>query len=207
MNHPMRESAVDKDSHIEVFSTPNPSEAYLLKDLLGDAGIRAVVVDDLIQAGGAQLPHPRVCVHQRDQAMADVIVAEWKHPTATPTSTWTCPKCREEIDDIFDVCWLCGTTIEGTTHPDFRSKNVAIENSKQDRCLCPRCHTDVDEDATQCSKCGERFPAMADRRALNTPETFNAFRWLVLATAIVIAIAAIGERMVHFIFSLFAIGD
>ena len=98
---------MDEDPRIEVFSTRNPSEAHLLKNLLNDAGIQAVVVDDVIKAGGAQLPQPRVCVHQRDQTMTDVIVAEWKRPVHTASATWPCPECGEEIDDTFDVCWNC----------------------------------------------------------------------------------------------------
>jgi hypothetical protein len=32
---------------------------------------------------------------------------------------WTCSKCREEVDDDFDVCWSCGTTREGVQNTDF----------------------------------------------------------------------------------------
>jgi hypothetical protein len=32
---------------------------------------------------------------------------------------WTCPKCQEEVEDSFDVCWSCGTTIEGVEDPSF----------------------------------------------------------------------------------------
>jgi hypothetical protein len=32
---------------------------------------------------------------------------------------WTCPKCREEVEDSFDVCWSCGTTIDGVEDPSF----------------------------------------------------------------------------------------
>ncbi len=75
---------------------------------------------------------------------------------------------------------------------------------QQDRCLCPRCHSDVDEDATQCAKCGELFPAMADRQVLHTSACYDAFRWLVLAAAIVIAVAASIPRIIQFVLSLFA---
>jgi hypothetical protein len=32
---------------------------------------------------------------------------------------WNCPKCREEVDDELEVCWSCGTTIEGVEDPNF----------------------------------------------------------------------------------------
>ena len=128
---------------------------------------------------------------------------------------WTCQHCSETNEASFDICWNCGTTQTGVLNPSFQKADDlpsehsdAVEvQSEQDHCLCPRCHADVDEDATQCAKCGELFPAMADRQALNTPATYDAFRWLVVAAATVIAIAAIGQLIVHFILSLFTIGD
>ena len=32
---------------------------------------------------------------------------------------WRCPKCRNKVDDSFEVCWSCGTTPEGVEDPDF----------------------------------------------------------------------------------------
>jgi hypothetical protein len=32
---------------------------------------------------------------------------------------WRCPKCRNKVDDSFEVCWSCGTTPEGTEDPGF----------------------------------------------------------------------------------------
>jgi hypothetical protein len=32
---------------------------------------------------------------------------------------WQCPKCQSEVDDTFDVCWSCGTTIDGIEDPTF----------------------------------------------------------------------------------------
>ena len=79
----MREPGVDGANFIasgdlvEVFSTRNPSEAQFVKMQLEAEGIAAVVLDDLILAGGSQLPHARVCVHQPNQALADAIIREW----------------------------------------------------------------------------------------------------------------------------------
>src|SRR4051794_4527667 len=38
---------------------------------------------------------------------------------------WTCPKCREKVDDSFEVCWSCGTTPEGVEDPDFVTADEA----------------------------------------------------------------------------------
>jgi hypothetical protein len=32
---------------------------------------------------------------------------------------WKCPKCESRVDDSFDVCWSCGTTVDGLEDPDF----------------------------------------------------------------------------------------
>ena len=32
---------------------------------------------------------------------------------------WTCHNCGEQIEDNFDACWNCGTSIDGTLNPDF----------------------------------------------------------------------------------------
>jgi hypothetical protein len=32
---------------------------------------------------------------------------------------WTCPKCRAEVDDGFEVCWQCGRAIDGAEDPAF----------------------------------------------------------------------------------------
>ena len=69
-----------------------------------------------------------------------------------------------------------------------------------ERCVCPQCHVDVAEDATRCPKCGEMFPAMADRRGLTTTSGFHdAIRTVVLMVAIVIAAGAVLAGLVSFV--------
>jgi hypothetical protein len=38
---------------------------------------------------------------------------------------WPCLKCRETLDDDFDVCWNCGTTKDGVEDPNFRKADDA----------------------------------------------------------------------------------
>ena len=35
---------------------------------------------------------------------------------------WHCPKCGEQIDDVFDACWKCGTAKDGTPAADFQAE-------------------------------------------------------------------------------------
>jgi hypothetical protein len=32
---------------------------------------------------------------------------------------WRCVKCREQVEDNFEICWNCGTSKEGIEDPDF----------------------------------------------------------------------------------------
>jgi hypothetical protein len=32
---------------------------------------------------------------------------------------WTCPKCQTKIDPSLDVCWQCGTDVDGVEDPSF----------------------------------------------------------------------------------------
>ena len=38
---------------------------------------------------------------------------------------WQCPKCRSKVDDSFDVCWSCGTSVDGIEDPDFVVADLA----------------------------------------------------------------------------------
>jgi poly(3-hydroxybutyrate) depolymerase len=98
---------VKDNLRIEVYSTRNASEACLVRDVLQEAGVRAVVVDDLILAAGAQMPCARVCVPESDQDEARAIVQQWRHPAPAESASWTCSECGEEIDAQFDRCWNC----------------------------------------------------------------------------------------------------
>jgi hypothetical protein len=32
---------------------------------------------------------------------------------------WTCPKCDSKVDPSFEVCWNCGTSVDGSEDPTF----------------------------------------------------------------------------------------
>jgi len=37
---------------------------------------------------------------------------------------WQCGKCREKVEDNFDVCWNCGTSKEGVEDPGFHREGT-----------------------------------------------------------------------------------
>ena len=59
---------------------------------------------------------------------------------------WTCKKCKERLEDGFDTCWNCGTTISGSEDPDFIAEAAPIVQQHNKRRLleCLRCHRELD---------------------------------------------------------------
>lgn len=39
---------------------------------------------------------------------------------------WNCSKCKEKVDDEFEICWSCGTTRDGVEDPDFAREDEGI---------------------------------------------------------------------------------
>jgi hypothetical protein len=96
----------------EVFATRNPAEAHLVRGLLENAGIAAVVENDVLSQWVGEIVGemlPRVCVlDAKEAARAAEIIAEWQR--AEPAAPdWECPKCGEKLDGRFTSCWECGT--------------------------------------------------------------------------------------------------
>jgi len=42
---------------------------------------------------------------------------------------WTCVKCGSKVDPGFDVCWKCGTSVEGVEDPTFTTADEAVDES------------------------------------------------------------------------------
>ena len=96
----------------EVFATRNPAEAHLVRGLLENAGIAAIVENDILATGVGEIVEtafPSVCILDESRAAeALAIIAEWRagEPVAP---AWECPKCGEKLDGRFTSCWECGT--------------------------------------------------------------------------------------------------
>jgi hypothetical protein len=39
---------------------------------------------------------------------------------------WTCPKCATAVEDSFEVCWQCGTALDGTEDPAFEPERDGV---------------------------------------------------------------------------------
>src|SRR4051812_35435573 len=93
-----------------VFDAPN---AQLIKQLLDDNGIAAVVEGERLYALRGDMPtvYPTVWVaNDADLPRACEIIEEFtkqSRATAVRRETWTCKTCGEEIETQFSACWRC----------------------------------------------------------------------------------------------------
>ena len=100
----------------KVYVAANSVDAHLLKALLEQEGIRAVVRgDDFVPLQGGHLfkmeIRPSVWVFDderlpRARELADDF-GRRPSPSDQPPATWTC-RCGEAIEEQFSECWNCG---------------------------------------------------------------------------------------------------
>ncbi|HZK80873.1 MAG TPA: DUF2007 domain-containing protein [Humisphaera sp.] len=108
----------------QIYTARNDMDAHFLKGLLEQEGINSVIQGEALEGAWGDMPVsarslPGVWVDEADVAKATPIVDEYqkredahlKEPDTddeTAGPTWKCPKCGEEVEDQFDVCWNCG---------------------------------------------------------------------------------------------------
>jgi predicted nucleic-acid-binding Zn-ribbon protein len=72
---------------------------------------------------------------------------------------WPCPKCREDVENTFEVCWNCGTARDGSEDAAFRrAEDLEPEDLESARPVVPE-ERIVDKPVARdkhlaCSKCG-----------------------------------------------------
>ena len=108
----------------EVYRAKDLTEAHLLRGLLMNVGIAAMVMREHLHAvrGGVQIDTgtcPGVAVLNRaDLGRAMRMVADYaSREELTPPLTWICPKCDEALSTRFTDCWNCGT---GSQYEPYR---------------------------------------------------------------------------------------
>ena len=99
----------------KLYRAANLPEAHLLRGLLAQAGIEALVFNENAQGGVGQLPFteawPEVWVAQdRDLARARDIVESFEGRSATGADL-RCPSCAEDNPGSFQSCWRCGAAL------------------------------------------------------------------------------------------------
>lgn len=103
---------------VKLFVGDSSSDTHLLKDILMDAGIKAVVLGDALDLAigipaGSMSMLPAVWVGALDVENATSIAEEFaqsrREPPAVTGVDWACAECDERIEKQFSTCWNCGS--------------------------------------------------------------------------------------------------
>ena len=79
---------------------------------------------------------------------------------------WECKKCGESVEDTFDVCWKCSTSMDGVEDPSFRPE-------PDSRMAARAAHAGPEKMPDEpCSKCGS--PRVIRNARLMDHEGFEA---------------------------------
>ncbi|OGI47989.1 MAG: hypothetical protein A2151_05170 [Candidatus Muproteobacteria bacterium RBG_16_65_34] len=96
-------------------SAANLPEAYLLKQLLEQAGIEARVFNEHAQGALGEIPfthaYPEVwLINDADAVRAEELIRTYER-TEPSAVTRACPACGEQNPQGFEICWRCGAPI------------------------------------------------------------------------------------------------
>lgn len=101
----------------EVYRAQNLIQGGLIMALLKQSQIEAILEGDILASAGGELPlgwatAPQVMVLRKDFDKARQIVMDWEATAleaqqAESQPMWLCPKCSEEIEGHYEICWNC----------------------------------------------------------------------------------------------------
>ena len=95
----------------KIHSAATLIEAYMVRDLLGQAGIEAIVLNENLQSIVGEIPvnhaGPEVWILNPSAiGRALEVVRRMLSPMAAQTAVF-CPGCHEENPRNFELCWKC----------------------------------------------------------------------------------------------------
>jgi hypothetical protein len=99
-----------------LYTAADLAEAYLVRDMLADAGIRSRILNEHAQGGIGEIPftqaYPEIWIErEHDMARARKLVTEFESRTNSDVYV-DCPRCGEENPDNFETCWHCGLPLD-----------------------------------------------------------------------------------------------
>jgi hypothetical protein len=105
----------------KVYSARDEVDAHLVKGILAQNGIEAVVQAEglsgilgTVQSSAEASPSLWVSDEDETRAAAALVsVRDGAAPEAAGATPWKCPNCGEEIEPQFTECWNCGATRPG----------------------------------------------------------------------------------------------
>ena len=99
-----------------LYSAADLFEAYLIRDLLAEVGVRAQILNENAQGGVGEIPfthaYPEVWVErENDLNRARQVIVEYE--SRRDTSHYVdCPNCGEQNPDNFETCWHCSVPLK-----------------------------------------------------------------------------------------------
>lgn len=162
------------ESSVVIYTAATPQEAFLLRDALAEAGIRALVSNESLQAAAGDVPlgwtiAPRLLVAPEDAAEARRMAEQYEQrrksgttlldterAPANPSPPARCPDCRRPRTAICPVCGTGGSRFRpgemvGDGDPDPASGPALL--------ICPICDEPFEPGyLRRCEWCGHDFP-------------------------------------------------
>lgn len=108
----------------KIYSHPDLAIVHLIKNELENRGIEAVIRGEhaaAVLGGGSGIEASNelwIVDEDRIQEAAQVIQNEIEHSPTEEGEPWTCPRCGEELEPQFAVCWKCGQERPGTVREE-----------------------------------------------------------------------------------------
>ncbi len=95
-----------------IYTAPNASMMYILKDMLERRGIECTVRGEgLMGAAGEIAPVDAwvelYVINDEDEAVARRVVDEFMDNSSSAREDWVCPSCKAKVPAGFGVCWQC----------------------------------------------------------------------------------------------------
>ncbi len=201
------------ESSVVIYTAATPQEAFLLRDALAEAGIRALVSNEALQAAAGDVPlgwtiAPRLLVAPEDAADARRLAEAYEQRRKTgstlletepeleqPPMPARCPKCHRPRTAICPVC--------GTGGSRFRPGEMAGEAETTDGpalLICPMCDEPFEPGyLRRCEWCGHEFADGVAPPVAPAPPTVEPPNTRVIAVGVLVA-AAIAGVIAYFAF-------
>lgn len=195
-----------------IYSAANAFQAGLLRQLLEENGIHALVVNDLLSGEGGELPlgistAPRVIVAERDAKEARELAIHFEQQIAggwnggesdmiddSERTIGLWPQCPDCARKRTTVCPYCGTS--GVDFP-WADEGDPTEEYPELWIECPVCDSVYEPDyLDRCEWCGNRFPSgikppQEPRRAPRVTWQWNP-RLVIVLLAMAAIMAVVG---------------
>jgi hypothetical protein len=196
------------ENPIAVYRARTAIEANLLKDRLGEQGIRAIVTNDMLEGGrGVDLvgwpTDARILVAAADAERARQAVAEFEAEQArlaeqpleeSGASPWAWPICPECDSQRTTTCPGCGRS--GTDFaPGDRAPHAEGEGQEAEApvLICPTCDEPFSPKyLPRCEWCGHEFEPSAQKEVSGEPEPDESTNLRLLAVMAVVVLLAGG---------------